>query len=62
MNKKCKNEAINLDVSDIIRYNEGYLLIATMYASGTQWYIPFPVYRTKIDANLAGQKLLSRIK
>lgn len=61
MNKEWKNEAINIDVEDIIRYNQGYLAIMKFSAKGTQWYAPIPVYRSKIEANLAGQRMLQKM-
>jgi hypothetical protein len=62
MNKSWKNEAISIEVHDIIRYNTGYLGIFKFSAKGTSWYVPFPVERSAIDANLKGQKLLGKLQ
>lgn len=62
MKKDWKNEAISIDVHDIVRYNEGYLAILKFQAKGTQWYVPLPAERSAIDASLKGQKLLRTIR
>lgn len=61
-NKSWKNENINIEVQDIVRYNAGYLAILKFNAKGTTWYVPLPAERSAIDANLKGQKLLGRLQ
>ena len=61
-NKSWKNENINIEIHDIVRYNAGYLAIIKFNAKGTTWYVPLPAERSAIDANLKGQKLLSRLQ
>lgn len=56
-----KNEAISLELHDVVRYNSGYLAILKFNGKGTQWYVPLPAERSAIDANLKGQKLLSKL-
>lgn len=56
-----KNEAIAIEVHDIVRYNTGYLAILKFNAKGTTWYVPMPVERSAIDASLKGQKLLGKL-
>jgi hypothetical protein len=60
--KDWKNEAVSIEVHDIIRYDAGYLAILSLSAKGTTWYIPLPAERSAIDANLKGQKLLRKIQ
>lgn len=56
-----KNEAISIEVHDIVRYNTGYLAILKFNAKGTTWYVPMPAERSAIDASLKGQKLLGKL-
>lgn len=49
------------DVRDVIRYNEGWLAILSFFAKGTTWYVGVPCFRSQIEANLAGQKLMRMI-
>lgn len=49
---------MNCSVSDIVYYNEGYLLILSFELKGTTWYVPFPVHRDQISANLNGQNTI----
>nr|DAD80552.1 MAG TPA: hypothetical protein [Siphoviridae sp. ctYh54] len=59
--KNWKNEAISIDVHDVVRYNTGYLAILKFNAKGTTWYVPLPAERSAIDASLKGQKLVQQI-
>ena len=62
MSRDWKNESINIEIQDIVRYNTGYLAIVKFNAKGTTWYVPLPAERSAIDASLKGQKLLSRLQ
>ena len=62
MTNSWKNEAISIEVQDIVRYNSGYLAILKFNAKGTTWYVPLPAERSTIDASLKGQKLLSKLQ
>lgn len=62
MSKDWKNESINIEIQDIVRYNTGYLAIVKFNAKGTTWYVPLPAERSAIDASLKGQKLLNRLQ
>lgn len=59
--KSWKNEAVNFEFVDCIRYNSGYLLILMVQAKGTSWFIPLIAERTRVDAIMRGQKLLDKI-
>ena len=60
--KQWKNEAITIELADLIRYNTGWLAILKFSAKGSVWYAPLPAERSQIDALLKGQKLLDRIR
>ena len=55
-------EIMEIEVKDIVRYNEGWLALMSFYAQGTDWYLGLPAYRSKIEASLAGQKMLEKIQ
>lgn len=56
-----KNEAVSMEVQDIVYYGGSYLAILKFQGKGTTWYIPVPAERSAIDASLKGQKLLRLI-
>ena len=52
---------MDLDVEDVVRYNEGWLALMSFYAQGTVWFLGLPAYRSQIEASIAGQKMLEKI-